>query len=147
MNAHLKTLIYVEVLSTNWFKRLLLKINGEWKNSKKTRTSYFCVTQKSGALRACIIFSHITQKILTKYMFYGLELVNEILSFLQIFGVRKATSQFFKYFRKSARKWTKHDVFWHFSVFKSKLQIIHGATYMALFLPDSNNCFWTRLVL
>ena len=35
------------------------------------------------------------------------------------------------------------DIFWSF---KSKLQIIHAATYVALFLPDSNNCFFICLV-
>ena len=34
-------------------------------------------------------------------------------------------------------------IFW---AFKSKLQIIHAATYIALFLPDSNNCFFNYLV-
>ena len=35
------------------------------------------------------------------------------------------------------------DIFWSF---KSKLQIIHAATYVALFLRDSNNCFFICLV-
>ena len=35
-------------------------------------------------------------------------------------------------------------IFW---AFKSKLQIIHAATYIALFLPDSYNCFFKCLVL
>ena len=30
------------------------------------------------------------------------------------------------------------SLFW---AFKSKLQIIHAASYVVLFLPDSNNCF------
>ena len=34
-------------------------------------------------------------------------------------------------------------IFW---AFKSKLQIVHAATYIALFLPDSNNCFFICLV-
>ena len=34
-------------------------------------------------------------------------------------------------------------MFW---VFKSKLQINHAATYIARFLPDSNNCFFICLV-
>ena len=58
----------------------------------------FCVlwnSQKSGASRVFITFPQITQKILTKDMFHWLELITEILSFLQIFSVRKATAQFF----------------------------------------------------
>ena len=34
-------------------------------------------------------------------------------------------------------------IFW---AFKSKLQITHAVTYIALFLPNSNNCFFLRLV-
>ena len=33
-----------------------------------------------------------------------------------------------------------------FCVFKSKLEINHAAIYIALFLPDSNNCFFVCLV-
>ena len=33
-----------------------------------------------------------------------------------------------------------------FWAFKSKLQIIHAATDITLFLPDSNNCFFICLV-
>ena len=33
-----------------------------------------------------------------------------------------------------------------FCAFKSKLQINHAAIYIALFLPDSNNCFFICLV-
>ena len=33
---------------------------------------------------------------------------------------------------------TVFDIFW---TFKTKLQIIRAATYIALFLPDSNNYF------
>ena len=49
--------------------------------------------QKSGASRVCITFLQITQKILTKDIFHWLELITEILSFLQIFSVRKTTTQ------------------------------------------------------
>ena len=51
--------------------------------------------QKSGTLRVCITFPQITQKILTKVVFHWLELITEILSFLQMFSVRKTTTQFF----------------------------------------------------
>ena len=55
--------------------------------------------------------------------------------------MRKTPTQLCYYFRKSARKSSKkttYDIFW---AFKSKLQIIHAATYIELFPPDSNNCF------
>ena len=32
--------------------------------------------------------------------------------------------------------------FWHILELKSKLQIIHATIYIALFLPDSNKCFF-----
>ena len=60
---------------------------------KETRDSYFCVTPKNQ--RVCITFPQITQKILIKDMIHWLELITEILSFLQIFSVRKTTPQFF----------------------------------------------------
>ena len=36
----------------------------------------------------------------------------------------------------------KNDISGIFWAFRSKLQIIHGVTYITLFLPDSNNCFF-----
>ena len=45
-----------------------------------------------GASRACIIFREITQKTLTKDIIHWLELLTEILSFVQIFSVRKTTT-------------------------------------------------------
>ena len=56
---------------------------------------FLCNPQKSGASRACITFAQITQKILTKDIINWLELITEILSFLQIFSMRKTTTQFF----------------------------------------------------
>ena len=49
--------------------------------------------QKSSAARACITFLQITQKLLTKDIFHWLELITEIQSSLQIFSVRKTTTQ------------------------------------------------------
>ena len=40
----------------------------------------------------CIIFPQITEKIPTKDIFHGLELITEIPCFLQIFSVRKTTT-------------------------------------------------------
>ena len=94
----------------------------------------------------CVSFPQITQKILTKDIFHRPELITEILGFLQIFSARKATTQFFLIFqnfckninRKIFHFWYISGMFWSF---KSKLLTIHAATYIALFLPDSNNCF------
>ena len=56
---------------------------------------FLCNPQKSGASRVCITFLQITQKILTKDIFHWLELITEIQIFLQIFSVRKTTTQLF----------------------------------------------------
>ena len=60
---------------------------------------FLCNPQKSGASRLCVTFPqitpHITQKILTKGIIHLLELITEILSFLQIFSIRKTTTQLF----------------------------------------------------
>ena len=53
---------------------------------------FLCNPQKSGASRVWIIFLQITQKVLTKNVFHWLELIAEILNFLQIFSVRKTTT-------------------------------------------------------
>ena len=61
---------------------------------------FLCNLKKSGASRVCITFLQITQKVLTKDISHWLEprklleLVTGILSFLQIFSVRKVTTQF-----------------------------------------------------
>ena len=90
----------------------------------------------------CITFLQITEKILIKDIFHWLELITEILSFLKIFSLRKTTTQLFYYFRNSARISGIKTIFW---AFKSKLQIIHAATYITLF-AGSNNCFFIGLV-
>ena len=132
-----------------------------------------------------ITFLQITQKMLTKDIFHWLELITEILRFLQISSIRKAITlvfnslstnptkwsnifkQFvnnlptnclsvFDHFVKLAFKWlifqsfcqniNKISICGIFWAFKSSLQIIHAATYIALFLPDFNNCFFICLV-
>ena len=72
---------------------------------------FLCNPHKSGALQVCITFLQITQKILTKDIFHWLELISKILSFLQIFSVRKTTILLFKYFKNSARISTKKTRF------------------------------------
>ena len=69
-----------------------------------------------------------------------LELINEIISFLQIF------TQLFKYFRNSVRILIKTCISGIFWGYKSKLQIIHATTYITLFLLDSNDYFFICLV-
>ena len=54
----------------------------------------FLCNQKSAALRG-ITFLQITQKILTNNIFHWLEMIPEILSFLQIFSVRKTATPLF----------------------------------------------------
>ena len=56
---------------------------------------FLCNPRKSGASRVCVTFPQITQKILTKDIFHCLELITEILTFLQIFIVRKTTTPLF----------------------------------------------------
>ena len=76
-----------------------------------------------------------------------MELITEILNFLDIFTVRKTTTQFFYYFKKYSKKQKKNyisDIFW---TFKNKLQIIHAAVYTGLFLPDPKNCFYTFSII
>ena len=51
--------------------------------------------QKSGTSQVRITFLQLTQKIQTKDILHWLELITEILSFLQIFSVRKITTQLF----------------------------------------------------
>ena len=84
-------------------------------------------------------FSLSDKKKLTKNIFHWLELITKILSFLQIFSERKATTQLFL-FQKLCQNINKENyissIFW---TFKSKLQIIHDVTYVTLFLPGSKN--------
>ena len=73
-----------------------------------TQFVFLCNPQKSGTSRVHIIFLQITLKILTKGIFHWLELITEILNFLQIFSVRKTTTPLFQYFRNSPRMSTKN---------------------------------------
>ena len=99
---------------------------------RNTQFSFLQNPPKSGASRVCINFPQTAQKILTKDTFHRLELINEILSFLQTFDVGKTTTHFFLIFQKICKEINK----------KKLLQIILAAAYIALFLPDSHNCFF-----
>ena len=53
-------------------------------------------------------------------MFHWLELINEMLSFLQIFSVRKATTQFFNISENLHEIQQKTPIFWaHFGPLKA----------------------------
>ena len=56
---------------------------------------FLCNTPKLSASRVCSTFLQITQKILIKDIFLWLGRITEILSFLQLFSVRKTTIQSF----------------------------------------------------
>ena len=102
---------------------------------------FLCNPQKSSASRLCITFLQITEKILTKDIFHWLELITEILSFLKLFSVRKTALGFFNISETLPECQQKNYISGIFWAFKRQLQILHAATYITLFLPDSNNCF------
>ena len=56
---------------------------------------FLCNPQKSGASRVYVTILQITQKILTKDIFHWLELITEMLSFLQILSESKTTTPLF----------------------------------------------------
>ena len=58
----------------------------------------------------------------------------------------KQTLRFFNISKILQENQQKHQISGVFWAFKSKLQIIHAVTYITLFLPDSNNCFFLCLV-
>ena len=66
-------------------------------------------------------------------------MITKILSFLQIFSVRKRITQFFKICNLQKNQQQKNYIPGLFCAFKSKLQIILAATCIALFPPDTNN--------
>ena len=76
--------------------------------------------QKSGASRVFITFPQLTQKILTKDIIQWLELITEILSFLQTF-----TFNISENLQENQRNNYIFDIFW---TFKRKLQTIHAST-------------------
>ena len=86
-----------------------------------TQFIFLCNPPKLGASRVYITFLQITQKILTKDIFHWLELITEILSFLQIFTVRKTTTPLFYYFKNSVRISKKKLDFWHILSFQKQI--------------------------
>ena len=73
---------------------------------------FLCNPQKSGVSRVCIAFLQITQKkILTKDIFHWLQLITEILSFLQIFSIKKNNPSAFVIFQKLYQNINKKTLF------------------------------------
>ena len=77
----------------------------------KPQFIFLCNPPKSCASRILITFLQVNQKILTKDISHWLEVIAEILSFLQIFGMRETTTNFLKIFQKSAKKSTRKNIF------------------------------------
>ena len=98
--------------------------------------------QKSGASWVSIIFLQIAQKIPTKDINHWMELITGTLPFLQIFSVRKTTTQLIQYFRKSARKSINKLYFWHILDLQKQITDNSCGYLHSLFLPDSDKCFF-----
>ena len=86
--------IKISILLKMNFKNFMYKL---LRNVYKGNTQFIFLfhPQKSGTSQVRITFLQLTQKIQTKDIFHWLELITEILSFLQIFSVRKITTQLF----------------------------------------------------
>ena len=86
--------IKISILLKMNFKNFMYKL---LRNVFKGNTQFIFLfhPQKSGTSEVRITFLQLTQKIQTKDIFHWLELITEILSFLQIFSVRKITTQLF----------------------------------------------------
>ena len=86
----------------------------------------------------CIDFLQITQKIQTKDIFHWLELITEILSFLEIFGVRKTTTQLFNISETLPEYQEKTIFLAHFEPLK--------ANYRKFMLLLILHCFFLALI-
>ena len=69
-----------------------------------------------------------------------------VLSFLKIFSLRKTIPYFFNISENLQENQGKSYISGISWAFKIKLQILDVATYIAMFLPDSNNCFLICLI-
>ena len=69
-----------------------------------------------------------------------------VLSFLKIFSLRKTIAYFFNISENLQENQGKSYISGISWAFKIKLQILDVATYIAMFLPDSNNCFLICLI-
>ena len=103
---------------------------------------FLCNPEKPDASQVCISFPQITQKILTEYIFHQLELIPEILSFLQILGVRKTTTQLFNISENLLQNHQQKTIILVYFGPLQILQIIHVATYSVLPLPVTYNCLF-----
>ena len=95
---------------------------------------------KSNASRFHTKFPQKTKKILSTDTVYGLELITIILSILKIFSLKKTAIQFFNIAENLQENQRKHHISSMLQAFKSKLRVIHVATYLAPFFRDSNSC-------
>ena len=91
---------------------------------RKTGNLYFCVTPKNRELISLVGSDHRDSELSTNIQ------------------CEKNNLSLFLIFQKSAKILAKKLYLWHTWSFKSKLQIIFAACYIALFLPDINNCFF-----
>ena len=113
-----------------------------WNIKWKVQFLFLCNPQKSSASQACITFLLVTQKILINDIFHWLEVIPEILSFLQMCLVfEKQPLGFFNISKHLLEHRQENYMPGKCWPFKGKLQIILAASYIALFLPDSNNSF------
>ena len=111
---------------------------------KERLNPYFCVTlQQSGASCVCITFARIIKKKYTIYRHLSLTGTDHCNStFPKNLGknyhwvLEKTTNQFFQYFRGSAMKLTTNFISGISWLFKSKIRIIHAATYITMFPLD-----------
>ena len=104
-----------------------------------------CNPQKSGASQVCITSLQITQKILSKDVFQWLELITEILSFLQIIRLRKQPLSFFNILENLQEDQQKNSISDMCLTFKSKLQITDLLTFTAT-SATCIYCFFLTLI-
>ena len=80
---------------------------------ENTQFLILCNPPKSGTSRVCIIFPQKAKKVPTKGIINWLELITEILSLLQIFGVKKNQHSAYLIFQKICKKVNKKTIFLH----------------------------------
>ena len=99
-----------------------------------------CKPQKSGALRAFIPFLEVTQKIPSESDRRDSKLSKNIQC------EKNSHSLFFNFPKNLQKYWRKNYIPGTLWAFKSRLQIILAANYIALFLPNSNNWFFMCII-
>ena len=94
-DAELNTLIDISNYGLHTIHNLFKhgENGSNWNIKWKVQFLFLCNPQKSSTSQACITFLLVTQKI--KDIFHWLEVIPEILSFLQMFSMWKTTTQVF----------------------------------------------------